>query len=785
MKKVFFTLVNFFLCVVIFAQSDYSISAAFVGHGIGTYNDGSHHYQQLDSILVVNHTKGWRGTMFFPDTVLVGLYPGNNIEINSIGEVLSQNIPNPFYGKTEVELNIIENNRVSLRVCDMTGKLYAQYEDWLPAGIYRFSINLIKDQAYLLSAMVGNKVYSIKMINYGNGGSNNICNLGSLSPKLTIENYVDDALSLADSMSYVGYTTYNSEVYVSRRLDKAWRNGTDTLYFDIPYCDDKTIVLDIQDCVPFSYNGQTYSESGHYVLEELQTACGADSIVELDLRIGGQIETEFHIETNDGEYQWGDTLLRDSGIYRRHFTSIHGCDSIVTLYLTLYMDMRQYTIRYSGIGISTLDGIERQYQQLDSILIAKESGGQWMMYYPDTTLTIINYTKLTIVNEGVYHPLTWDDRVHITGYTTYNGVVYEGGIWEGWLDYWYYLNRMDSLLYFDIPYCSDRIIIYDVQDCEPYTYNGQTYTESGHYVLEELESVYGCDSIIELDLVIRDYIFNEMEIYTCDDSYQLEDTIVTENGVFQRYYTSAHGCDSIVSYIVSLGNGFTDERDGNSYCTVQIGEQVWMAENLRYLPSVSSISSIMSYDFDVEAYFVYGYEGSDVDEAKMTDNYSRYGVLYSAWASFTACPAGWHLPSGDEWTQLEVYLENNGYNFDGYVDNDEDRETHNVIAKSLSYTSGWSISNEVNTVGWIQMKNNSSHFGAKPGGWANYRNGDFTGINDIGSWWSGEIYVETHSGDDETEYMELRQIKYDSMSTKKTYGGIQNTAASIRCVRND
>ena len=783
------------------AQSDYYVQAEFIGHGIGTYYAGDQHYQQLDSIVVVNHSKNWERTIVYPDTILIARYHGTGgiEQASAVSDALSQNVPNPFDGKTEVELYVAENNKVLLQVYDMVGKLYAQYEEWLSAGMYRFSISLSMAQAYLLSANVGNKSYSIKMVNLGKGGGNAISNLGSVVPKLTIdnENAQDETLSISDSMSYVGYTTYDGNVYESRQLSKLWCAGVDTLFFDIPYCNDKTTLLRIQDCVPYSYNGHTYEESGHYVLEELQSVCGADSVVELDFRIGGQIETEFYIETNDGEYQWGDTLLRDSGIYRRQFTSVHGCDSVVTLYLTLFAGYRTYTVRFKGIGISSLDDIERHYQRLDSIsIINTERNHRWTLHYPDTTLSAVYYyltNKLTIENYGHGDPLLVLDRLNIVGYTTYRGVVYENIPLNesGW-------PFVDSILYFYIPYCEDQTIVYNIQDCEPYTYNGQTYTESGLYLLEELETIHGCDSIIKLDLDISDNIYNEIMIYTCDDSYQIDDTLVTESGVYLRHYTTAHGCDSTMAYIVSLGNGFTDERDGNTYCTVQIGDQIWMAENMRYMPAVNSISEASaswSYISLDRYYFVYGYDGTDVEEAKSTDNYMKYGVLYTrpnigvhhgdSLVVDVVCPAGWHLPSDEEWSKMEVYLENNGYNFDGYIDVDEDRDTHNVIGKSLAYTSGWTISNEANTVGWLQMKNNSSHFSAMPGGWANIREGVFSGERDFGCWWTSDY--DFLSEDPETflsTFVWNRMLKYNSVSSIRTSIHDSKVALSVRCVRD-
>jgi uncharacterized protein (TIGR02145 family) len=97
---------------------------------------------------------------------------------------------------------------------------------------------------------------------------------------------------------------------------------------------------------------------------------------------------------------------------------------------------------------------------------------------------------------------------------------------------------------------------------------------------------------------------------------------------------------------------FTDPRDGHEYKMTQIGEQVWMAENLAYLPNVSP-SSAESYTDPY--YYVYDYQGTSVSAAKATDNYETYGVLYNWPAAMNACPSGWHLPSPEEWEVLSNY----------------------------------------------------------------------------------------------------------------------------------
>lgn len=89
---------------------------------------------------------------------------------------------------------------------------------------------------------------------------------------------------------------------------------------------------------------------------------------------------------------------------------------------------------------------------------------------------------------------------------------------------------------------------------------------------------------------------------------------------------------------------YTDPRDGYTYKTIKIGNRIWLAENLRYLPRIG------------KGYYVYDYLGNDVSEAKETQNYKDYGVLYNMSAAQEACPVGWHIPSDVEWKELDKYL---------------------------------------------------------------------------------------------------------------------------------
>ena len=91
-------------------------------------------------------------------------------------------------------------------------------------------------------------------------------------------------------------------------------------------------------------------------------------------------------------------------------------------------------------------------------------------------------------------------------------------------------------------------------------------------------------------------------------------------------------------------------------------------------------------------------------------------------------PAGWHVPTDAEWTELEEYLISNGYNWDGTT-------TSNKIAKSLASKGGWKLSSGEGNIGNDMTSNNRTGFSALPGGFRGY-NGYFYSQGSYGYWWS-------------------------------------------------
>ena len=93
-------------------------------------------------------------------------------------------------------------------------------------------------------------------------------------------------------------------------------------------------------------------------------------------------------------------------------------------------------------------------------------------------------------------------------------------------------------------------------------------------------------------------------------------------------------------------------------------------------------------------------------------------------------PEGWHVPTYAEWSTLENYLIDNGYNYDGTT-------TLNKIAKSMAFGWGWSNDDSLGAVGNNQSLNNRSGFNAHPLGYRGYwEQGSFFNIGNQALFWS-------------------------------------------------
>ena len=154
---------------------------------------------------------------------------------------------------------------------------------------------------------------------------------------------------------------------------------------------------------------------------------------------------------------------------------------------------------------------------------------------------------------------------------------------------------------------------------------------------------------------------NPVHIYEAPGTYTVSLTVANAHG---SEILEENGFMRIVEKTGSLAVDY----DGNVYKTVPIGEQLWMAENLKTTHCSSghplmdgTNAGNLGYDTLSQYYFSYNHQDSTI---------SAYGRLYTWKAAMDGepstnanpsgvcgiCPKGWHIPSDNEWMQLEMFL---------------------------------------------------------------------------------------------------------------------------------
>jgi uncharacterized protein (TIGR02145 family) len=162
--------------------------------------------------------------------------------------------------------------------------------------------------------------------------------------------------------------------------------------------------------------------------------------------------------------------------------------------------------------------------------------------------------------------------------------------------------------------------------------------------------------------------------------------------------------------------------DGNTYRTVAIGTQMWMAENLKTtlyntnvaIPLVTDNAAWIA--LTTPAYCFY-----DNNEGT---NKPLYGALYNWWAANNAdlCPTGWHVPAEAEFSALEIYLGMDP----GVIGTWDFRGTDQ--GTQMKNTTGWTSGNGTNTSG----------FSALPGGYRYNIDGTFNLSGSTTYFWAAD-----------------------------------------------
>lgn len=218
MKKHFFALIYLLFSGAICAQD-----ITFCGY------DNSGSKVVLNRVVITNHSKGWQGIVYGPDTALNMLALSEVDYFIEDGElVFSSAVPNPFEGSTRICLTVADRGDVSLIITDAGGHLQAMYSAFLESGAHTFRVSLADKGTYFLSARQEKKAASAILV-CDKGGVNNRIEYegGDIPEQLTPQ----DIINAEDDMEFSAYATIDDE----EQVVSVWQRlgASDIVVFDM------------------------------------------------------------------------------------------------------------------------------------------------------------------------------------------------------------------------------------------------------------------------------------------------------------------------------------------------------------------------------------------------------------------------------------------------------------------------------------------------------------------------------------------------------------------------
>lgn len=213
----------------------------------------------------------------------------------------------------------------------------------------------------------------------------------------------------------------------------------------------------------------------------------------------------------------------------------------------------------------------------------------------------------------------------------------------------------------------------------------------------------------------------------------------------------------------SVKTGSVTDIDGNTYPTVKIGDQTWMAENLkttRYTNGDSIYLELGNTTWGNLTTGAYCYYDNDME------NFENFGYLYNWYVvsdERQVCPENWHVPTETEFEELEKYI------------------GMDVIDAQRFGWRGTDIGGKLkdeNTFLWDPPNvgaTNESGFSAIPGGFRRRRSGTYEGINGGCYLWSSTDYM----------FNEVSHRVLSSFTSNIYHSGIhKRNGMSIRCIQD-
>ncbi|MCB0571052.1 MAG: gliding motility-associated C-terminal domain-containing protein [Phaeodactylibacter sp.] len=327
------------------------------------------------------------------------------------------------------------------------------------------------------------------------------------------------------------------------------QTGTYTVVLPAANGCDSTVTLNLNVLGPIINNisrqictGQTYTVGnqafdmpGNYSVT-LVNNIGCDSIVNLTLAIRDVLRDTLVTSLCEGDsYTVGSDTYSTTGFYENAFVTAQGCDSV------FYLDLTIVPTRYTTLDEEICDGESvmvggNTYTTsgtFEEMLLSAETGCDSIV---TLNLTVLDVPE-TFLNEQIC-----DGESFGVGASTYTTT-------GSYADTLVAANGCDSIVFLNLQVLDVPTTMLDEEICdgESFAVGSSVYSATGVYV-DTLVAANGCDSIVTLDLLVKDVPETFLNEEICQfESFQVGSSVYTASGSYVDVLTAANGCDSIVN----------------------------------------------------------------------------------------------------------------------------------------------------------------------------------------------------------------------------------------------
>ena len=305
------------------------------------------------------------------------------------------------------------------------------------------------------------------------------------------------------------------------------------------------------DEIPYTWCSYTnITETNDYIYYG-QTADGYDSIRTVHINVWPVKYTTLEGAICEGHsYKFNGKDYTEQGTYYDTLTTTHGCDSIVTLHLTVhqpYFNTRTEHI-FEGQQVAFFDTIcsttgtyfhfGATPQGCDSTTVLQ----LFVHKLVDTTVTVCSYDL----------PYIWTNKWDGTQTPLYTAGIYRND--TSYVDG----ERMFYGLQLVVNEPTNETIYREICEGDTYNFNGQQLATAGEY-RDTLRNAVGCDSVVILHLNVLPKYYHTVErtIYE-GDTVHFMNQIYSTSGVYPVRFTSSIGCDSIIELRLTVTRLYDD-----------------------------------------------------------------------------------------------------------------------------------------------------------------------------------------------------------------------------------